>query len=163
MENLIEDNSIFDITNFESAGFKGIYLDADYRLSTGDMCYLPLEKQLIFSINNYKDTSDIESHLGEIDKYKDEFCYIKMNTENLETSCLVEDEGVPYDLFEGPDHKVWCMMGYTKAGSNSKDVCLPLDSRDGIKECKEMRSVGEHIFAQGERVLAAKQRNEWLC
>ena len=76
MENLIEDNSIFDITNFESAGCNGIYLDADYRLSTGDMCYLPLEKQLIFSINNYKDTSDIESHLGEIDKYKDEFCVV---------------------------------------------------------------------------------------
>lgn len=154
MENLIEDNSVFKITNFEIDGFKGIYLDADYRLSTGDMCYLPLKNQLVFSLNNYKDTSDIASHLDEIEKYKDEFCYLKMDIENFNTSCLVEDEGVPYDLFEGPDYKAWCMMGYTKAASNSKDVCLPLDNRNDIKECKEMRSVGEHIFAQGERVLA---------
>lgn len=154
MDNLNVNNSIFKITNFDLDKCHGIYVDADYRLSTGDMCYLPLKKQIVFAINNYKDTIDIELHLDELDKYKDNFCYIKMNTENLETTCLVEEEGVPYDLFEAPDHEPWCMIGYTKASVSNKIVCLPLSHRENISECKEMRSVSEHIFTQGEKVLA---------
>lgn len=154
MDNLNINNNIFKITNFDFNEFHGIYVDADYRLSTGDMCYLPLKKQIVFAINNYKDTTDIELHLDELNKYKNDFCYITVDVETLETTCLVEDEGVPYDLFEAPDHEPWCMIGYTKASVSDKIVCLPLYHRENISECKEMRSVSEHIFIQGEKVLS---------
>lgn len=78
------------------------------------MRYLPSKNQMIFCINNYKDTSDIVSHLDELEKYKDNHCYIKMDIENLQAICYCESEGVTYNLFEGPDHEIWYVISYTK-------------------------------------------------
>ncbi len=153
MENLIVDNSIFKISNYHINEFYGIYIDVDYRLSTGNICYLPSKNQVFFCINNYKDTSDIASHLDELEKYKDNFCYIKMDIENLQTICYCESEGVPYDLFQGPNDEIWCVIGYTKTSLN-RLVCLPIGDRKDIDDCEPMVSVAEHIFRDGDKVLS---------
>ena len=153
MENLIVDNSIFKISNYHNNEFYGIYIDVNHRLSTGDMCYLQSKNQIIFCINNYKDTSDIASHLDELEKYKDNFCYMKMDIENLQTICYCESEGVPYDLFEGPNDEIWCVIAYTKTSLN-RVVCLPIGDRNDIDNCKQMVSDAEHIFMDGDKVLS---------
>lgn len=153
LDNLIINNSIFKISNCHINEFYGIYIDADHRLSTSNMCYLPSKKQLFLCINNYKDNSDIAAHLDELEKYKDNFCYIKMDIENLETTCYCESEGVPYTLFQGPNDEIWSIIGYTKTALN-RDVCLPIGDRQDIDDCKQMVSVAEHIFAEGDRVLS---------
>ncbi|AQR96409.1 hypothetical protein [Clostridium saccharoperbutylacetonicum] len=153
MDDLIIDNSIFKISNYNINEFYGIHIDADFRLSTGDMCYLPSKNQILFSINDYKDASDIASHLDELEKYKDNFCYIKMDMENLQTTCYCESEGVPYDLFEGPNDEIWCVIGYSKTSLN-REVCLPIGDRKDIKDCKPMASVAEHIFRDGDKILS---------
>jgi len=153
LEDLIVDNSIFKISNYNMNEFYGIYVDVDYRLSTGDMCYLPAKNQVCFCINNYKDTSDIASHLDELEKFRDNFCYIKMDIENLQTICFCESEGVPYDLFEGPNDEIWCVIGYTKTSLN-REVCLPIGDRKDIDDCKPMVSVADNIFKDGHKVLS---------
>lgn len=153
MEDLIIDNNIFKISNYKMNEFYGIYLDVDYRLSTGDMCYLPAKNQVFFCINNYKDASDIASHLDELEKFKDNFCYIKMDMEKLETTCYCESEGVPYDLFIGPNDEIWCVIGYTKTSLN-RVVCLPIGDRKDIDDCKQIASVAEQIFRDGDKVLS---------
>lgn len=145
MDDLIIDNSIFKISNYNMNEFYGIYIDADFRLSTGDMCYLPSKNQIFFSMNNYKDVSDIASHLDELEKYKDNFFYIKMDIETLQTTCYCESEGVPYDLFQGPNDEIWCVIGYSKTSLN-RVVCLPIGDRKDIEDCKAMASVAEHIL-----------------
>lgn len=153
MDDLIIDNSIFKISNYNMNEFYGIYIDADFRLSTGHMCYLPSKNQIFFSINNYKDASDIASHLDELEKFKDNFCYIKMDIETLQTTCYCESEGVPQDLFKGPNDEIWCVIGYSKTSLN-RDVCLPIGDRKDIKDCKQMTSVAEHIFRDGDKILS---------
>ncbi|NOW04398.1 hypothetical protein [Clostridium beijerinckii] len=153
MDDLIIDNSIFKISNYNMNEFYGIYIDADFRLSTGDMCYLPSKNQIFFSMNNYKDVSDIASHLDELEKYKDNFFYIKMDIETLQTTCYCESEGVPYDLFQGPNDEIWCVIGYSKTSLN-RVVCLPIGDRKDIEDCKAMASVAEHIFRDGDKILS---------
>nr|WP_207716831.1 hypothetical protein [Clostridium beijerinckii] len=133
--------------------FYGIYIDADFRLSTGHMCYLPSKNQIFFSINNYKDASNIASHLDQLEKYKDNFCYIKMDVETLQTTCYCESEGVPYDLFQGPNDEIWCVIGYSKTSLN-RVVCLPIGDRKDIEDCKPVVSVAEHIFRDGDKILS---------
>ncbi|CUU48375.1 hypothetical protein [Clostridium beijerinckii] len=153
MEDLIIDNNIFKISNYHMNEFYGIYIDADFRLSTGHMCYLPSKNQIFFSINNYKDASNIASHLDELEKYKDNFCYIKMDVETLQTTCYCESEGVPYDLFQGPNDEIWCVIGYSKTSLN-RVVCLPIGDRKDIEDCKPVVSVAEHIFRDGDKILS---------
>lgn len=157
MDNLILDNSIFKISNCQIDEFFGVYIDADYRLGTGDMCYLPSKNQIIMSINDYSNKNDIACHLDEIEKYKDHYCYMIMHMENLQTICYCESEGVPYDLFEGPDNEIWCVIGYTKTALN-RIVCLPIGDRQDIDDCKQMLSVAEYIFMDGDRVLSYTDR-----
>ncbi|WP_017210633.1 hypothetical protein [Clostridium beijerinckii] len=153
MEDLIIDNNIFKISNYHMNEFYGIYIDADFRLSTGHMCYLPSKNQIFFSINNYKDASNIASHLDQLEKYKDNFCYIKMDVETLQTTCYCESEGVPYDLFQGPNDEIWCVIGYSKTSLN-RVVCLPIGDRNDIEDCKPVASVAEHIFRDGDKILS---------
>lgn len=153
MDNLILDNNIFKISNYQVDKFFGIYIDADYRLSTGHIGYLSAKNQIVLSINNYANNSDILSHLDEIEKDKDHNCYMIVDKENLQTICYCESEGVPYDLFEGPDHQIWSVIGYTKTALN-RLVCLPIGDRQNIDECKEMLSVADHIFTEGDKVLS---------
>lgn len=133
--------------------FLGVYIDADYRLGTGHMCYLPAKNQIILSINDYRNNSYIASHLDEIEKYKNHYCYMIMDMDNLQTICYCESEGVPYNLFEGPDHEIWCVIGYTKTAL-VRVVCLPIEDRQNIDDCKQMLSVAEHIFMDGDKVLS---------
>lgn len=157
MDNLILDNSIFKISNYEIDEVFGVYIDADYSLSTGHMCYLPAKNQIILSINDNKNKSNIASHLDEIDKYKDHCCYMIVDLENLQTTCYCESEGVPYDLFEGPDHEIWSIIGYSKTAL-IRVVCLPIGDRQNIDQCKQMLSVAEHIFMDGDKVLSYTDR-----
>jgi len=153
LDNLILDNSIFKISDYQMDEFLGVYIDADYRLGTGHMCYLPANNQIILSINDYRNNSYIASHLDEIEKYKNHYCYMIMDMENLQTICYCESEGVPYDLFEGPDHQIWSVIGYTKTAL-VRMVCLPIGDRQNIDDCKQMLSVAEHIFIDGDKVLS---------
>lgn len=153
MNNLILDNSIFKISNCSIDEFLGVYIDADYRLSTGHMCYLHTKNQIVLSINDYRNKSDIASHLDEIEKYKDRCCYMIVDMENLQTICQCESEGVPYDLFEGPDNEAWSVIAYNKTGLN-RVVCLPIGYRKNIDDCKQMSSIAEHIFMDGDKVLS---------
>jgi len=53
---------------------------------------------------------------------------LKMDVENLQTICYCESEGVTYNLFEGPDHKIWYVISYTKIPLH-RMVCMPIRER----------------------------------